>query len=68
MARWKIDPDHAVGEFTVYHMMVTPVHGQFNTVRGQVLFDPADPGSASVEVEIDTKPASIRVSNEGTTI
>jgi polyisoprenoid-binding protein YceI len=53
MARWKIDPDHAVGEFTVYHMMVTPVHGQFNTVRGQVLFDPADPGSASVEVEID---------------
>jgi len=53
MTRWKIDPDHAVGEFTVYHMMVTPVHGQFNAVRGQVLFDPADPGSASIEVEID---------------
>ncbi len=53
MATWTIDPDHAVGEFTVYHMMVTPVHGQFNTVRGRVLFDPADPGNASVEVEID---------------
>lgn len=53
MARWTIDPDHAVAEFTVYHMMVTPVHGQFNGVRGRVLFDPADPGSASVEVEID---------------
>ncbi len=52
MARWKIDPDHAVGEFTVHHMMVTPVHGQFNSVTGWVIFDPADPGSASVEVEI----------------
>ncbi|MHB8109124.1 MAG: YceI family protein [Syntrophorhabdaceae bacterium] len=54
MAKWVIDTDHAVGEFTVYHMMVTPVHGQFNSVRGYVDFDPADPGNLSVEVEIDT--------------
>jgi polyisoprenoid-binding protein YceI len=53
MAKWKIDPDHAVAEFTVRHMMVTPVHGQFNSVNGWVIFDPADPGNASVEVEID---------------
>lgn len=53
MAKWKIDPDHAVAEFTVRHMMVTPVHGQFNSVNGWVIFNPADPGSASVEVEID---------------
>jgi polyisoprenoid-binding protein YceI len=52
MAKWRIDPDHAVAEFTVRHMMVTPVHGQFNSVAGWVAFDPADPGSASVEVEI----------------
>ncbi len=48
MAKWKIDPDHAVGEFTVRHMMVTPVHGQLNKVSGLVHFDPADPASASV--------------------
>ncbi|HAR96631.1 MAG TPA: polyisoprenoid-binding protein [Deltaproteobacteria bacterium] len=53
MAKWKIDPDHAVGEFTIHHMMVTPVHGQFNSVSGSVVFDPADPGNGSVEVEID---------------
>lgn len=53
MAKWKIDPDHAVAEFTVHHMMVTPVHGQFNSVNGWITFDPADPGSASVEVDID---------------
>ncbi|MEN6617598.1 MAG: YceI family protein [Syntrophorhabdus sp.] len=54
MAKWVIDSDHAVGEFTVYHMMVTPVHGQFNAVRGSVDFDPADPGNLSVEVDIET--------------
>ena len=52
MAKWYIDPDHAVGEFTVKHMMVTPVHGQFNRVSGTIDFDPADPPGASVEVEI----------------
>ncbi len=53
MAQWKIDSDHAVGEFTVYHMMVTPVHGQFNSVSGTAFFDPAKPEDASVEVEVD---------------
>ena len=53
MAKWIIDPNHAVAEFTVYHMMVTPVHGQFNSVKGSVEFDPADPGAMSVEVEIE---------------
>jgi polyisoprenoid-binding protein YceI len=54
MAKWIIDPDHAAAEFTVYHMMVTPVHGQFNSVKGSVEFDPADPAAMSVEVEIET--------------
>ena len=53
MAKWNIDPDHAVGEFTIKHMMVTPVHGQFNKISGVINFDPADPARASVEVEID---------------
>ena len=53
MAKWIIDTDHAAAEFTVYHMMVTPVHGQFNTVKGAVEFDPADPGGMSVSVEVD---------------
>lgn len=53
MARWIIDPDHAVAEFVVYHMMVTPVHGHFNSIKGTVNFDPADPAAMSVEVEVD---------------
>lgn len=53
MPKWNIDPDHAVGEFTIKHMMVTPVHGQFNKVSGLITFDPENPASATVEVEID---------------
>jgi polyisoprenoid-binding protein YceI len=56
MAKWNIDPDHAVGEFTVKHMMVTPVHGQLNKVTGMINFDLADPASASVEIEVDVSP------------
>jgi polyisoprenoid-binding protein YceI len=53
MLKWKIDPDHVVGEFTVKHMMVTSIHGQFNKVTGMINFDPTDPASTSVEVEVD---------------
>jgi polyisoprenoid-binding protein YceI len=53
MARWNIDPDHAAGEFTVKHMMVTPVHGQLSKASGTISFDPSNPTNASVEVEIE---------------
>ncbi|OPY82025.1 MAG: hypothetical protein A4E65_00953 [Syntrophorhabdus sp. PtaU1.Bin153] len=54
MPRWKLDPDHTVAEFTVRHMMVTWVHGQFNRISGTLVFDPADTAASSVQVEIDT--------------
>jgi polyisoprenoid-binding protein YceI len=53
MTTWKIDPQHAVAEFTVDHMMVTPVHGQFNGVSGAIQFDPTRPEEASVTVDVD---------------
>ncbi|MCL5022139.1 MAG: YceI family protein [Nitrospirae bacterium] len=53
MAKWIIDPDHSVATFTVRHMMVTDVHGQFNKISGTISFDPADPVHSSAEAEID---------------
>ena len=53
MAKWKIDPDHSAAEFIIHHMMVTPVHGQFNKVSGLIMFDPADLAHASAEIEVD---------------
>jgi polyisoprenoid-binding protein YceI len=54
MPKWNVDPEHTVAEFTVRHMMVSWVHGQFNGCSGTIVFDPADMANASVEAEIET--------------
>lgn len=54
MAKWIIDPDHSVAAFTVRHMMITSVRGQFNRIAGSIQLDPADMAHSSVEAEIDT--------------
>jgi len=53
MGTWKIDPDHVSAGFSVRHMMVTTVHGLFTRASGVVLFDPTNPASTSVEIEVD---------------
>jgi polyisoprenoid-binding protein YceI len=53
MPKWIIGADHSFAGFTVRHMMVTWVHGQFNRITGTLHFDPLNVGAASVEVEID---------------
>lgn len=55
MAKWIIDPDHSVAAFTVRHMMVSNVHGQFNKISGAIQFDPADISHALVEAELATE-------------
>jgi polyisoprenoid-binding protein YceI len=53
MAKWKIDPDHVSAGFAVRHMMVTIVQGLFTKVKGTIFFDPEEPGTTSLEIEID---------------
>jgi len=55
MAKWVIDADHSVAAFTVRHMMVSNVRGQFNKLSGAIQFDAADIARSSVEVEIETE-------------
>jgi polyisoprenoid-binding protein YceI len=50
---WKIDPPHTRVAFTVRHMMITSVHGQFNKVNGTVDFDEAEPTRSTVDVQIE---------------
>jgi len=42
-----------VAAFIVKHMMITDVHGQFNSIKGTVRFDPSDITGTSIELEID---------------
>ena len=53
MARWVLDPDHSVAAFSVVHMMIAHVRGQFNKISGTVYFDPLNINASSVELVID---------------
>ena len=55
MAQWFLEPGHTSAEFCVRHMMVTYVRGHFKSAHGRLNFDPANPQSSSVEVEIDAR-------------
>ncbi len=53
MAKWNIDPDHSVAAFTVKHMMLANVRGQFNKLKGAIQFDFKDQSGFSLELTID---------------
>ena len=51
---WKIDPAHTSVEFKIKHLMISWVKGVFTDVQGTAVFDDADPGKASINVQIAT--------------
>lgn len=61
MAKWTIDPDHSSATFSIRHMMVTNVRGQFGEVSGTLNFDPDQPDSSYVEASISV--ASLSTGN-----
>ena len=59
---WMIDSAHTEANFTVRHMMISNVRGQFQKVNGVVEFDEASPANTKVDVQIET--ASINTKEE----
>ena len=51
---WQIDPAHTAAGFSVKHMMIATVRGQFKGVTGTVNWDDQDINKSSVDVTIDT--------------
>lgn len=49
---WNIDPAQTRAAFSVRHMMITNVHGQFKEISGTVDFDPDNPTATAVEIKI----------------
>jgi polyisoprenoid-binding protein YceI len=58
---WSIDAGHARVGFSVPHMVVSDVEGQFKTFSGKVVLDDADLTKSSVEFSVDV--ASIDTDN-----
>ena len=51
---WQIDPVHSTVGFTVRHMTISTVRGQFDKVAGTITANGNDPASAVIEATIDT--------------
>src|SRR5271167_4841413 len=50
---WRIDPLHSSAQFSVRHMMISTVRGQFGGVKGKVVYDAKNPAASSVEATIE---------------
>ena len=63
MSTWNIDPVHSTAEFTVRHMMISKVRGQFAGPTGTITFDAANPAAASVEASVDASTVDTQVAD-----
>jgi polyisoprenoid-binding protein YceI len=57
---WNIDPAHTQTGFTVRHLGITNVRGEFKDTTGTVKLDDKDPSRSSLEVTIDAATINTR--------
>jgi polyisoprenoid-binding protein YceI len=50
---WQIDPAHTAAGFSVKHMMISTVRGQFKGVTGTINWDDQDISKSTIDVTID---------------
>jgi polyisoprenoid-binding protein YceI len=58
---WQIDPAHTNVEFSVRHMMISNVKGQFQKTSGTITINGSDPTSAKIDATIDATSINTRV-------
>jgi len=56
---WQIDPQHSAAHFSIRHMMITNVHGEFK-LTGSVMVDPKEFTNSKVEGVIDASTVDTR--------
>lgn len=57
---WILDASHSTASFSVKHMMIANVRGEFNQLEGTLHFDPNHISDSSVEIAIKTDSISTR--------
>jgi polyisoprenoid-binding protein YceI len=58
--RWILDPGHSAVGFSVRHLMITNVRGEFERFRGDVTYDAAHPEATRIEATIDVASLNTR--------
>ncbi len=57
---YTIDPTHSSVHFSVRHMMVSNVRGEFSKLSGTIQIDPDSPAASSVQTSIDVASINTR--------
>jgi len=57
---YEIDPTHSSVHFSVRHLMVSNVRGEFSKVSGTIQFDPENPAASTVQASIDATSINTR--------
>ncbi len=57
---FKIDTSHSQASFTVKHLLISNVRGEFGKTEGVVVLDEADPSKSKVEATIDVASVNTR--------
>ncbi|MCL4524840.1 MAG: YceI family protein [Acidobacteria bacterium] len=57
---WQIDPAHSAAQFSVRHMMISTVRGDFQKMTGTLLLDEKDVTKSSIDVTIDATTVDTR--------
>ena len=57
---YTIDPAHSSAHFSVRHMMISNVRGEFTKVSGKIAWDADNPAASSIEATIDVNSINTR--------
>ena len=60
VSTWQIDPAHSAAQFSVRHMMISTVRGDFQKMTGTLLLDEKDVTKSTIEVAIDATTVDTR--------
>jgi polyisoprenoid-binding protein YceI len=58
--RYTVDPGHSAVGFSVRHLMITNVRGEFEKFRGDVSYDPARPEATRINATIEVASLNTR--------
>jgi len=59
-AIWEFDPAHSAASFSVRHLMISNVRGEFHNLAGTVEWDEKSPASIKIDASIDVSTVDTR--------
>ena len=60
---WNLDPNHTHSSFTIRHLVITNVRGEFGKTTGTIVLDEKDVTKSTVEAAIETATIDTRVTD-----